>query len=113
MKTPLDQNMEAIEAVLKKIQEVSDDVRSMHKLREFRKELRMELDWFYCSMRDKSHADQDVIGHLANLAEKHGFKAVDEWINIAANQLPDWKSDTCFIKYIYGIRRKMETMPSI
>lgn len=72
-----------------------------------REKLEASICNFFCDVRLQENASTKVIRCLATLTIECGSTMVCEWIQIAYQNLPEWKSDGEFLKYIYGIRRKV------
>ena len=56
----------------------------------------------FCAATGQSEVKRSTLSHMMRLTQEFGFKAVSDWIEIAASQT---HTETHAIKYLYGIAR--------
>lgn len=71
-----------------------------------RREMQDLIAAYWCEARGTKEMIRSVAHTLSSFVAQHGPTEVFSWINIAAENLPAYKTDVEFAKYICGIRRK-------
>lgn len=72
---------------------------------EEREKLRQIVCNFYCEIRGQAEMDRGTLNVLVAYVEESGFDAVANWISIAKVKMKNYTSDSCFGRYVSGIRK--------
>jgi hypothetical protein len=72
-----------------------------------RSKLRDEVLNFYCELRGVERMSVDCLNRYVQMTLQHGPALVFEWMTIAETNLLPSVRDVDFVRYVYGIRRRV------